>query len=195
MMQPFGTQAVRLARASAESEVLGTPAPDAPEDGRFGDPSGAFVTLKTFPEGMLRGCIGYPMPAFPLRQAVSMSAASACHDPRFPDLRADELDSVTFEVTVLTPPEPIRASSPDAVRESVEVGRDGLMLELGPFRGLLLPQVPVEQGWDAGMFLRGLSVKAGLPEDAWMHPDARISRFEGEIYHETEPRGSVERGD
>ena len=195
MSGQIGARAVAIARAAIESEVSGKPFPHLPDDGRFGESSGAFVTLKTYPGGDLRGCIGYPMPVFPLARAVELSARSACHDPRFPDLRPSELGSVTVEVTVLTVPEPVTASCPDDLARSVGVGRDGLMLELGPYRGLLLPQVPAEQGWDAVEYLEGLSVKAGLPRDAWKHPDARICRFEGEIYHESEPRGSVERGE
>ncbi len=184
-----GTEAVRFARAAAEAEVLGGGV-CAPRTGAFSEPSGAFVTLNAFPGHALRGCIGYPMPVFPLGEAIERSARGACHDPRFPGLRADELDSVTFEVTVLTPPVAIRGH-PEEIRDAIEVGKDGLILELMGHRGLLLPQVPGEFGWDAARFLESLSRKAGLPQDAWMHPDARISRFQGRIFHEEAPRGDV----
>ncbi len=184
-----GTEAVRFARAAAEAEVLGRSV-DAPRAGAFSEPSGAFVTLNTFPGHALRGCIGYPMPVFPLGEAIARSARGACHDPRFPAMRAEELDSVTFEVTVLTPPTAVHGS-PDEIRDSIAVGRDGLILELMGHRGLLLPQVPGEFGWDAAGFLENLSWKAGLPQDAWMNPAARISRFRGRIFREERPHGDI----
>ncbi len=184
-----GTEAVRLARAAAESEVVGGEVA-VPGGGAFSEPSGAFVTLSTFPGHALRGCIGYPMPVFPLGEAICRSARGACHDPRFPDLRAEELDRVVFEVTVLTPPSRM-SGPPEEIRDSIVVGRDGLILELMGHRGLLLPQVPGEFGWDAAEFLANLSYKAGLPPDAWTHPAAVISRFQGRIFRETEPRGEI----
>ena len=102
---PFGSEAVRLARASVESEVRGTPLSFVPEDGRFMEPSGVFVTLSTYPSHDLRGCIGFPMPYYQAGRAIEESARAACHDPRFPDLRERELDHITVEVTVLTVPE------------------------------------------------------------------------------------------
>lgn len=195
MTSALGVEAVRLARGAVESEVLGRPMEPGVTDSRFDQPSGAFVTLNTYPDHGLRGCIGYPMPVFTLREAIENSGRAACHDPRFPDLEASELDGVTVEVTVLTVPEAIEAESPQGIVDSVEIGRDGLMMELMGRRGLLLPQVPVEWGWDRVQFLSQLSVKAGLPLDAWTHPNARISRFRGEIYHEVSPYGEVFEGE
>lgn len=190
----FGEEAVRLARSAVDSEVLGGEVADV-TDPRFGEPSGAFVTLSLHPSHDLRGCIGFPLPVMPLRRAIVEAARSACHDPRFPDLRAEELDRITVEVTVLTVPEPVRADSPEELADSIVIGRDGLIIELAGRRGLLLPQVPVEWGWGPREFLDHLAVKAGLPPDAWRHPSARINAFRGEIYHETSPRGEVERGE
>lgn len=153
----------------------------------FAEPRGVFVTLNRHPGGELRGCIGYPYPAMPLARAIEESARSACHDPRFPDLSPGEAGGVTVEVTILTVPEAVRSSGPDDLVGSIAVGRDGLMLELAGFRGLLLPQVPVEQGWDAREFLEALSMKAGLPRRAWEDPRANVYRFEGEIFSEPEP--------
>ncbi len=192
---PFGSEAVRLARASVESEVRGTPLSFVPEDGRFMEPSGVFVTLSTYPSHDLRGCIGFPMPYYQAGRAIEESARAACHDPRFPDLRERELDHITVEVTVLTVPEEIHAETQEDIVSSIVIGRDGLILEYRGNRGLLLPQVPVEWGWDAREYLAHLSMKAGLPPDAWTYRGARISSFHGEIYHETTPNGDVIRGD
>ena len=101
---------------------------------------------------------------------------------------------MTVEVTVLTVPERIRAGSPAELLSEVVVGRDGLIIEYRGNRGLLLPQVPVEWGWDAEEYLAHLSMKAGLPPDAWTYPGVTISSFRGEIYKETSPRGDVVEG-
>lgn len=191
----FGTDAVRLARASVVSEVRGGPVGFLPEGDRFGEPSGAFVTLNTYPDHELRGCIGFPMPVYPLAKALEEAARAACHDPRFPDLGVGELDGITVEVTVLTVPEPLKATDPEGIVDEVVIGRDGLIIDYRGRRGLLLPQVPVEWGWDARRFLAHLSMKAGLPPDAWMSPGARISSFRGEIFSETSPNGDVREGE
>ena len=190
----FGSEAVALARAAIESEVRRIPLDRVVDGGRFQEHSGAFVTLSTYPGHDLRGCIGFPLPFYPLGKAIEEAARSACHDPRFPDLREGELDRVTVEVTVLTVPEEIVAEGPDDMVSKVVVGRDGLIIEYGGRRGLLLPQVPVEWGWDAREFLAHLSLKAGLPPDAWTYGGARISAFRGEIYSEAIPNGDVVEG-
>ena len=190
----FGSEAVGLARAAIDSEVGGTDLNHEVSDGRFREASGAFVTLSTYPGHDLRGCIGFPMPFLPLGKAIEEAARAACHDPRFPDLGADEVDRITVEVTVLTVPEEIRADGPDDLLAQVVVGRDGLIIDYRGRRGLLLPQVPVEWGWDAGEYLTHLSLKAGLPPDAWTYEGARISAFRGEIYTEASPRGEVVEG-
>jgi len=155
--------------------------------------SGAFVTLHTYPQNQLRGCIGFPEPIFPLGEAILRAGTAACEDPRFPPLQSSELDRVVVEVTVLTPPELITATTPEEIKGSIVIGRDGLIIEKGYYRGLLLPQVPVEWGWDVDEYLVNLCYKAGLPPDAWKQ--ARIYRFQGEIFSETEPYGEVVRRD
>ncbi len=188
---PFGDEAVALARAAIRSETEGIPMHAPVGDPRFGEPSGAFVTLETYPIRDLRGCIGYPMPVLPLGDAIEQAARSACHDPRFPDLEPSEVPHVTVEVTVLTVPKEVPHDSPEDLLSKIEIGRDGLIIELFGRRGLLLPQVPVEWGWDAREFLDHLSVKAGLPPDAWTSPGARISAFGGDVYSEESPGGEI----
>lgn len=189
-----GESAVAFARLCIESEVRGTAAPEIPKDG-FDDPRGVFVTVNTFPSGDLRGCIGYPYPVMPLGEAIDSSARSACHDPRFPDLSERELDGVVVEVTILTVPREIGYDDPRSLPGMVHIGEDGLIIECMGRRGLLLPQVPVEWGWDAETFLRHLSMKAGLPPDAWTWDGARIWSFGGEVFSETSPRGDIVRRD
>ena len=161
-------------------------------DARYREKRGVFVTLHTYPAGGLRGCIGFPEPVKPLAAAVIESAVSAATgDPRFPPLTLDELAATVIEVTVLTPPERVIVREPEDYLRQIEVGRHGLIIEKGVYRGLLLPQVPGEQGWTCEEFLAGLCMKAGLPSSAWKDSSTRLYRFEGVIFSETEPGGAV----
>jgi len=142
--------------------------------GKLAEPGAAFVTLKK--KGRLRGCIGYTEAVAPLFKVVQECAVAAAEDPRFPPVSAGELPSIDLEISVLTPLAPIRA-------EDVEVGRHGLMISHGGRRGLLLPQVPVELGWDRETFLDQTCVKAGLPTDAWRR-GATLQAFTAEVFGE-----------
>ena len=186
-----GRSAVRAARSAVLSETGGTPY-TVPRDGEFGRMLGVFVTLSTYPDHRLRGCIGIPLPVLALGEALEEAARSACHDPRFPDLRKDELAHVTVEVTVMTVPERIECSK-EELPGRIVIGKHGLIITCGRRRGLLLPQVPVEWEWDVKEYLENLSMKAGLPPDAWKRGDAVIECFEGEIFKEISPDGEIER--
>lgn len=156
---------------------------------------GVFVTLNTLRGSAkaLRGCIGYPQPLLPLAEATITSAInSATRDPRFPPLSKDELPRVVVEVSVLTPPELISVETPRAYVSKIEVGKDGLIVERGVFKGLLLPQVPIEWGWDAEEFLANCCMKAGLYPDAWLTEGTILYKFSCVIARETSPRGEVE---
>ncbi len=157
---------------------------------------GVFVTINSvkFGEKELRGCIGYPYPTSPLVEAVIDSAINAAtQDPRFSPLSIRELDSVVFEVSVLTPPEPVQVSNPKEYISKIKVGEDGLIVEKGFYKGLLLPQVPVEWGWCEEEFLCQCCAKAGLPYDSWLTKDAKISKFKAIIFEEQSPHGEVKR--
>jgi len=157
-------------------------------------PCGVFVTINTIRNGEkeLRGCIGYPYPTTPLVQAVIESAiSSATQDPRFYPLSLSELDNVVFEVSVLTPPQLIEAKKSSEYPSKVKVGKDGLIVERGMFKGLLLPQVPVECNWDCEEFLCQCCIKAGLPADNWLLDGTRIYKFQAIIFEEEKPKGEV----
>ena len=149
---------------------------------------GAFVTLRK--RGQLRGCIGYTKSVVSIAQAVAENAVNAgFSDPRFAPLETDELDDIDIEISVLLPGE--EEGSPFIkVKDIAEIsiGRDGLYLERAGARGggLLLPQVPVEQGWDLDAYLRGLCMKAGATEGAWRNPSSRLYRFRAEVFGEVE---------
>lgn len=193
MKDSEGELAVRMARQAVEAEVKGENdgQVDAPES--FREKRGVFVTLSSHPGHLLRGCIGFPEPTFSLASAILQAAQHACHDPRFDDLQEDELDGIVVEVTVLTPPEEIKADDRRDLPDLVKVGRDGLIAEYGPYRGLLLPQVPVEWGWDAEEFLGQTCMKAGMAPDMWLDQRTKLYRFEGEIFAEESPRGRTVR--
>jgi len=140
----------------------------------------AFVTWRNKATGELRGCIGEVIAQRPLVESVArMAVSSGTSDPRFPPITLDELGNLTLEISALTPMVPIEP-------EQVEVGRHGLMIKKGHHSGLLLPQVPVELGWNRERFLRGLCEKAGLPQDAWQDQDAELRCFEAEVWGEEE---------
>ena len=140
---------------------------------------GAFVTLRI--EQALRGCIGHVEADGPLAETVQVVAmAAAADDPRFPPLRPEELSQVVIEVSVLGPLEPCSGPA------HIEIGRHGLLVGDGAGRGLLLPQVAVEWGWDGHTFLSQACVKAGLRPDAWQD-EATIFRFEAQVFGEDDP--------
>lgn len=153
---------------------------------------GAFVTLREF--GALRGCIGYTQNKEPLARAVSENAINASsNDPRFEPVRPDELDAISVEVSALTP-----GDAPETpfkrVRslEDIVIGRDGLYIEVPPYRGgLLLPQVATERGWDVEQFLHAVCLKAGFPDRSWENPDAILYRFSAQVFSEDDAPGET----
>lgn len=187
-----GILAVKAARRYAEAETKKEKT-DISFPENFSEKKGVFVTISVYPSGDLRGCIGYPEPVLPLKDALMMSAIAACHDPRFNDLTFEETRECTFEVTVLSVPETIEYETPEELLSKIVIGRDGLIMTYGRHRGLLLPQVPSEFGWDAEEYLSHLSIKAGLDPNAWRMPDITIESFTGEIFSETVPKGEAER--
>ena len=168
-----------LARGTLDAHFRGWPPPRLASDRAetFGEPRGLFVSLHK--SGDLRGCIGTLAPTGDVTRVVSEFALRAAfEDPRFAPLAEEELPDCRIEISVLTAPEPI--ASP----EEIEIGRHGLILELGPRRGLLLPQVATEWGFDAERFLDEVSRKAGFPPGAWRRPDAKLWTFQAEVFSE-----------
>lgn len=141
-------------------------------------PRGAFVTLHGA-DGELRGCIGTILPAGPLDETVCrMAVAAAVEDPRFPPVALQELPRLKVEISALTVPEPV--SDP----AKIEIGRHGLIVTGRGRKGLLLPQVAPEWGWDRTEFLQHTCRKAGLPPDAWKDPGTTLEWFEAEVWGE-----------
>ncbi len=168
---------LEIARRSIEGYLKEGKVPAFPvSDPELQQNRAAFVTLTK--QGHLRGCIGYTDPTLPLHQTVaSCAVCAAFSDPRFPPLRKEELPQIRIEISILTPQKKIEDTS------EIEVGRDGLLIKKGACRGLLLPQVATECGWDKETFLQQTCCKAGLPADAWKE-GAEIYTFSAEIFHE-----------
>ncbi len=161
-------------------------------ESNFSYNSGVFVTLNN-PIG-LRGCVGFALPDKKLYNALVDAAISAAtEDPRFPPVTAKELEEITFEVTVLTPPEVIHVSDTIEYPSRIKVGKDGLMVKHGFNSGLLLPQVPVEYSWTEEEFLGYTCEKAGLPRDCWKDKETQVQKFEGIVFKEETPNGRVVR--
>jgi AmmeMemoRadiSam system protein A len=168
-----------LARAALEAQVCGGHRPEVPA--HLNRPAaGLFVTI--YCDGELRGCLGTLDGRERLADAVRRLAADVSHqDYRFAPLTASELPRVLIDLSVLTPS--VRISNP----LGITIGTDGLIVEQGSRRGLLLPQVAAEHGWDRETFLSQTCVKAGLPPDAWRR-GAEISCFQAEVFGEAELR-------
>ncbi|MFW9982001.1 MAG: TIGR00296 family protein [Candidatus Thorarchaeota archaeon] len=189
---------VNLARKTVEEIVKTKQKTAAPNDTpiHLRNKSGVFVTLNSIIGNRvsLRGCIGRPYPTTPLVEATIDSAVdSAINDPRFPAVTPNELDSIIIDLSVLTPPKKIEYSKPEELLDLVKVGRDGLIAIRGMFRGLLLPQVPVDWKWDTKEFLEHTCNKAGFPMDLWKDPETEFMSFQAEIFGEEKPRGSIVR--
>ena len=189
---------IELARNAVKEYLKTRKSISAPESTpkKLQEKCGVFVTINSVKHGKkeLRGCIGYPYPTNPLVEAVIDAAInSATQDPRFYPLSLRELDEVVFEISVLTPPEAVKTEKSEEYLAKIKVGEDGLIVEKGMFKGLLLPQVPVEWGWCEEEFLCQCCIKAGLPPDSWLTKGVKIYKFSALIFEEEKPHGEVKR--
>ncbi|PKK82623.1 MAG: hypothetical protein CVT49_12800 [candidate division Zixibacteria bacterium HGW-Zixibacteria-1] len=168
---------LQIARKTLENYLSGGSTPEFELTDNLKKFGAAFVTLEK--DGRLRGCIGHTTAVEPLYKTVSDCAIQAAvADPRFPSVDRAELDKLHIEISVLSPMQKIESL------EDIVVGRDGLMIFKGQSRGLLLPQVATDYGWDRTTFLEQTCQKAGLPTDAYKSPDATIFRFQANVFGE-----------
>jgi len=172
------TALLKLARKTLESYLEDKSTPQfTAESGGLAEKKGAFVSLHQGDE--LRGCIGQLYPDSGLYKIVQHCILSAAlEDPRFMPVEKEEVAELSIEISVLTPFHRIHQI------EEIEVGRHGLFIVQGHFRGLLLPQVATQYGWDRITFLRQTCRKSGLPESAWQDPKTAIHTFEAEVFSE-----------
>jgi AmmeMemoRadiSam system protein A len=166
---------LRLAHEAIEAGLSDRKLELNPISERLLESRGAFTTLHL--DRRLRGCVGYVYPVKPLYRTVAETAmAAAFNDTRFLPVTAEEAPRLKVEISVLSRLAPIAP-------EDIEAGRHGLVVTLGSRRGLLLPQVAIEFGWDARVFLEETCHKAGLLPDAWER-GATIEAFTAEVFHE-----------
>ncbi|HEX3741900.1 MAG TPA: AmmeMemoRadiSam system protein A [Terriglobales bacterium] len=144
-----------------------------PPSPHLAEPRGVFTTL--YSDQKLRGCVGYPTAILPLYRAVAETARAAANDdPRFPAVSLPEARQLQISISVLSP---LHTVLPD----QIEIGIHGLVISQGTRRGLLLPQVPVENAWSREVFLEQTCMKAGLAPDAW-RGGAHIEAFTAEVF-------------
>jgi AmmeMemoRadiSam system protein A len=177
---PERRELLAIARAAIEARLGGRAAARPPRHGSLAEPRGAFVTLRRRTDGGLRGCVGRMVSEEPLAETVAeMAVAAATEDGRFEPVAVGELSSLTIEISALGPLREIRP-------EDVEVGVHGLVVRCGGRRGVLLPQVPLEHGWDREAFLAHTCRKAGLPPEAWRRPECEWLGFTATVFGEDE---------
>jgi len=168
---------LQLARKAIISYLeRGKPPKIIPDDKMLREKRGAFVTLKV--NDQLRGCIGYPLPIKPLYETIIDAAISAAtQDFRFQSIEVEDLPKTGIEISVLGLPKPIKDTS------EIEVGKHGIIISKGLNKGLLLPQVPTEYGWDRETYLNHGCLKAGLEQDAW-RKGVHIEVFSAQVFSE-----------
>lgn len=189
-----GAIAVQIARRVIEAAVLSENPGEIDIPKSFKDNGGVFTTINRYPSGDLRGCIGYSEPILPIVSAIVRTAKSAAlKDTRFRPLHEDELKKITVSVSFLTKPEHILYDDPKELPGLVNIGKHGLIVKNERASGLLLPQVPVEQGWDSEVFLNQVCVKAGLPHKIWRSRKVDLYTFTAEVFEELMPNGKIVR--
>ncbi len=190
-----GTILVKAARSAIHSHLLGEgPNTLSTTNAELLQPRGVFVSLLDISQGRdLRGCIGTPVPEEPLlSQLTRVAVEAASTDLRFDPVALDEFrDSIVVEVTVLTAAEEIKVQTPLELPDRIVVGRDGLIVDGLGSKGLLLPQVAVDEGLEPEEFLSECCMKAGLLPDAWLSGRLRVLRFQGQVFSEERPGGSI----
>ena len=168
---------LRLARATVTANAAGGDLPDLPEEAGLERQAGAFVSLHA--DGRLRGCIGTFATDRPIREVVrEMAVAASAEDPRFRPVAPPEVPDLEVEISVLSPRRRVRDVG------EIRVGTHGLVISRGYHKGVLLPQVATQYGWDRQTFLEQTCHKAGLPADAWKDPNAIIEVFTAQVFAE-----------
>jgi AmmeMemoRadiSam system protein A len=181
-LSPEGRRALlEWARAALEAHLSGRPCQAQEHADELRRPAGAFVTLRRRSDHELRGCVGMMDTEESLAAVVAEAAAAAAtRDGRFDTVTSEELDGLHIEISVLGPLSAICS-------DDVEVGLHGLVVQFAGRRGVLLPQVPVDRGWDRETFLGWTCRKAGLPPDTWKKPGCELLGFTALVFGEDEP--------
>lgn len=183
LSQKDGEYLLNIAKKTIETYIKSNIIIETPKDcpNYMKENLGIFVTLNK--NNNLRGCIGYPEPIMPLIEGVIESAISAAtRDSRFPTVTENELDELKYEITVLTKPKLIEVDKVEEYPSKITIGEDGLIVEKGFYKGLLLPQVATEYNMDCEEFLSHTCMKAGLKPNAWLNENIEVYKFQGQIF-------------
>ena len=178
-----GEYLVKIAKQAIEHYIETKEKLEIPDDYpiELDEKLGVFVTLNK--NNTLRGCIGYAEPIEPaIKATIEDAIAAAFNDPRFSAVTKDEFPILDLEVTVLTKPEMIIVAHPDQYFDEIEIGTDGLIIQKGYSRGLLLPQVATENAFTIEDFLEHTCMKAGISADSWMDESCDVYKFQGQIF-------------
>jgi len=179
-----GKKIVKFARKTIENYLLNK---ELPKNLGIDLENGVFVTLEKNKE--LRGCIGFIEPFDKFENLLREAAiAAATQDPRFFPVSIGEMKEITVEVSILSKPQPLQRP----YEKNIKIGRDGLIIYYGPFSGLLLPIVAVEERWNEIEFLENVCLKAGLDKDSWKDKNAKIFVFTTQVFREKTPNGEIE---
>jgi len=175
------TNLLLLARKTIANQlnIKGYNEPKSFDDDIYDEKRGCFVTLHQ--NGNLRGCIGYIIPYKTIKETViDMAISASFNDPRFSNLSKSEYDSIDLEISVLSVIEEVNDVS------EIVVGKHGLIMTNGRYKGLLLPQVPIEQGWNLNVFLENTCYKSGMNKDCWKEKNTVIEKFSAQVFSEKE---------
>lgn len=178
-----GEYLLKIAKQSIETYLKDGVEIEVPSDcpDELKEKLGVFCTLNKY--GELRGCIGFIDGYFPVVDAtIKVAISAATEDPRFPPLTLDELNDIDLEITILTKPELIEVNKPEEYLEKIIIGEDGLIVQKGLKRGLLLPQVATENSMDTKEFLEHTCIKAYLKEDSWLEENTEVFKFQGQVF-------------
>ena len=178
-----GDYLVDLSKKSIEHYLKNQEMMEKPEDYpiELDENLGVFVTLNK--NNNLRGCIGYAEPIKPaIEVTIEVAVAAAFNDPRFKEITENEYEELDLEVTVLTKPEIIEVADYKQYLDEIEIGRDGLIIQKGFAKGLLLPQVAEENAFDIEEFLEHTCMKAGISADSWKDESCDVYKFQGQIF-------------
>ena len=192
---------IRYARKAVREYIFNGRRIDTPEDmpKKLKEKRGAFVALEkivisedNIRKRVFRGRMGIPYPNYPLIDVVIDSAIQvALKDPRFSPLSIGELSRVVFEVTILSTPKLIEIKDPRDYPKKIKVGLHGVIVEVGEYRGIILPQVAVEFNWNEEKILEQACIRAGLAPDFWLTSKINVYKFTTQIFYELKPNGKV----
>ena len=186
-----GEKLVKKAREAVESFLFNSVKVQGLSGSNFDKNFGVFVTINSYPDLDLRGCIGFVNPIKRLGEIIVESAiAAATNDFRFDPIQKEDLNKIVFEVSILDRPK-LLSCPPEKREQKIKVPRDGLIIEYGGFSGLLLPQVAAEYKFSPKQFLEALAQKAGLPKNMYLSSSANIYVFGARIFYEENPKGKI----